>query len=77
MVDFLRQNPFVTKEEYMWKWTVPQIKLATYDYTRVQTLTDEEAEKQNATVINSAEELMNDLGVNIDISSNASIVKNK
>lgn len=77
MVDFLRQNPFVTKEEYMWKWTVPQIKLATYDYTRVQTLTDEEAEKQNAAVINSAEELMNDLGVNIDISSNASIVKNK
>jgi hypothetical protein len=77
MVDFLRQNPFVTKEEYMWKWTVPQIKLATYDYTRVQTLTDEEAEKQNATVINSAEELMNDLGVNIDISTNASIVKNK
>lgn len=77
MVDFLRQNPFITKEEYMWKWTVPQIKLATYDYTRVQTLTDEEAEKQNATVINSAEELMNDLGVNIDISSNASIVKNK
>ena len=76
-MDFLRQNPFVTKEEYMWKWTVPQIKLATYDYTRVQTLTDEEVEKQNATVINSAEELMNDLGVNIDISSNASIVKNK
>ena len=36
MVDFLRLNPYVTREEYMWKWTVPQIKLASYDFSHIE-----------------------------------------
>ena len=36
MIDFLRANPFVSKEEYMWKWTIPQITLSSIDFTRVE-----------------------------------------
>lgn len=36
MIDFLRANPFVSKEEYMWKWTIPQITLSSLDFTRVE-----------------------------------------
>ncbi|MGM9970074.1 MAG: hypothetical protein ACI35S_06740 [Anaeroplasma sp.] len=35
MVDFLKSNPYVTREEYMWEWTIPQIKLASLDFTHV------------------------------------------
>lgn len=35
MVDFLQKNPYVTKEQYLWGWSVPQIKLASYDFTHV------------------------------------------
>lgn len=66
MVDFLKQNPFVTREEYMWEWTIPQIRLASYDFTHVKYLSEEETKnKKNKTVtktINSAEDLINDLG---------------
>lgn len=66
MVDFLKQNPFVTREEYMWEWTIPQIRLASYDFTHVKYLSEEENKnKKNKTVtktINSAEDLINDLG---------------
>ncbi len=36
MIDFLKANPFVSKEEYLWEWTVPQIKLATIDTTHIE-----------------------------------------
>ena len=36
MIDFLRANTFVSKEEYMWKWTIPQITLSSIDFTRVE-----------------------------------------
>ena len=36
MIDFLRLNPYITKDEYMWEWTVPQIKLASYDFSHVE-----------------------------------------
>lgn len=48
MVDFLKANPYVTREEYMWEWSVPQIKLASFDFTHVKYLSDEEAEMKNA-----------------------------
>lgn len=60
MIDFLRSNPYVTREEYLWQWTIPQIRLAGVDYTRVVHLSEEEAKanynKTNA--INSAEDLL-------------------
>ncbi len=35
-MDFLKANPHVTREDYLWKWTIPQIKLATYDSTHIE-----------------------------------------
>lgn len=69
MVDFLKANPYVTREEYMWEWTIPQIRLASYDFTHVEYLSDNESKKKkknaNTKTINTAEELFNDLGVPI------------
>ena len=64
MVDFLRQNPYVTKEEYMWKWTVPQIKLASHVFTHVVYLTDKDIEAKNTKLIDGTN-LRNDLNVPI------------
>ena len=36
MIDFLRANPFVSREQYMWEWTIPQITLSSMDFTRVE-----------------------------------------
>ena len=47
MVAFLRENPYVTKEEYLWEWTVPQIRLASYDFTHVIYLDDEQVKMRN------------------------------
>lgn len=69
MIDFLKANPYVTRDEYMWEWTIPQIRLSSYDFTHVKYLSEKEVEKKgkskkskNAKTINSAEDLMNDLG---------------
>ena len=35
MMDFLKAHPNVTRDEYMWEWTVPQIMLASYDFTHI------------------------------------------
>jgi hypothetical protein len=64
MMDFLKNFPFVTREEYMWKWTVPQIKLASYDFTHVNYLTEKQAKMRKAKVIDGGN-LMNDLGMPI------------
>jgi hypothetical protein len=48
MMDFLKENPSVTKEAYMWEWTVPQIKLASSDKTHVKYLSEKEAEAKKA-----------------------------
>ena len=65
MTDFLRQNPFVSKEAYLWEWTIPQMKLSSFDYTHVLYMSEEEAKKRKAKHINTAEDLMNDLGIPI------------
>lgn len=48
MVDFLKANPYVTRDEYMWEWSVPQIKLASFDFTHVKYLSDDEVALKNA-----------------------------
>lgn len=63
MTDFLRQNPFVSKEEYLWEWTVPQIKLSSFDYTHVIYFNEKDAKKRHAKRIESGEDLLNDLGI--------------
>lgn len=47
MIDFLRANPYVSKEEYMWKWTVPQIKLASYDFSHIEYLDNVDSNKKD------------------------------
>lgn len=72
MMDFLKANPSVTKEAYMWEWTVPQIKLASIDNTHVRYLTDSEVEARKIKKYdgNNLGELKNDLGVSIFGSDN-------
>lgn len=77
MIDFLRANTWCSQEEYKWQMTVPQVRLASMDFTHIEYLSDKEkkdnkkknkAKKaKNATVINGAEDFknLNDLGIPI------------
>lgn len=62
MIDFLKAHPFVSKEEYLWEWTIPQIRLANYDFTHILYLSEEQAKKINATIETSPDSLISDLG---------------
>lgn len=64
MMDFLKAFPFVTKEEYMWKWTVPQVKLASADNTHVLYLSEKQAEAYKAKRYDGGD-LRNDLGITV------------
>ena len=70
MVDFLKANPFVTMDDYKWGLSVPMIRLMISDNTRIHYMSDKEAKKENAVIINDADDLMNDLGMSIDIGKN-------
>ena len=67
MIDFLRANPYVSREEYLWQWTIPQVKLASLDYSHVECLTEEQAKadknRKNAVRIDNVMDLVNDLGI--------------
>jgi hypothetical protein len=63
MVDFLKANPFVTMDNYKWGLSSPMIKLMCADNTRIHYLSEKQSKMKNATVINNAEDLMNDLGI--------------
>lgn len=69
MVDFLKNNPYVSREQYMWEWTIPQIRLASYDYTHVNYLSEEEAKSakkaKNVKSYDNPQDLVNDLGIPI------------
>jgi hypothetical protein len=70
MVDFLKANPFVSMETYKWELSSPMIKIMSSDNTHIHYLSEKEQKMKNATVINSADDLLNDLGVNIDMTAN-------
>ena len=73
MIDFLRANTRCSQEEYKWKMTVPQIRLASMDFTHIEYISSDKDKNQkndklkNAKVINGAEDLrnLNDLGIPI------------
>lgn len=70
MIDFLRANAWCSQEEYKWQMTVPQVRLASMDFTHIEYLSDNEKQNgnlQNAKVINGVEDLknLNDLGIPI------------
>lgn len=67
MIDFLKAHPQVTKDQYLWEWTVPQIKLALYDNTHVEYLSEEQAKiekrRKYAIRVDNPMSLVNDLGL--------------
>ena len=73
MIDFLRANTWCSQEEYKWRMTVPQVRLASMDFTHIEYLSDEEKKNKqnknlkNATVLDSADgnTNLNDLGIPI------------
>ena len=69
MVDFLKANPYMSIEEYRWKYSIPMIKIMGMDNSHVNYLSEKEAERKKGRLINmsekSVEELNNDLGVKI------------
>lgn len=70
MIDFLKAHPSVSKDEYLWGWTVPQIHLAMCDNTHIEYLTEEQAkiEKMRRLAVKVKGEddaILNDLGVPI------------
>lgn len=73
MIDFLRANTWCSQEEYKWRMTVPQVRLASMDFTHIEYLSDEEKKNQqnknlkNATVLDSSDGSinLNDLGIPI------------
>lgn len=74
MIDFLRANTWCSQEEYKWQMTVPQVRLASMDFTHIEYLSDKEKndnkkknKAKNTTVINGAEDFknLNDLGIPI------------
>lgn len=46
MIDFLKAHPGVTKDAYLWEWTVPQIQLSICDNTHIEYLTEEQAKQE-------------------------------
>ena len=59
MIDFLRNNPYVTKEEYLWRWTVPQVMLASMDFSHEIYVKKKEKKER----IDSVEDLIKDFGM--------------
>lgn len=66
MVDFLKANPFVSMDDYLWKYSVPYLRLMAVDNTRVIYLSEEQAKKHNTTKYGgSHQQSFSDLGVPI------------
>jgi len=47
MIDFLKIYPNISKQEYLWEWTIPQIQLSSCDFTRIEYIDDEEDNKNS------------------------------
>lgn len=74
MIDFLRSNTWCSQEQYKWSMTVPQIRLASMDFTHLEYLDTEDNKKanknknlENATIIRTAEDIkaLSDVGIPI------------
>lgn len=64
MVDFLKNNPFVSIEDYMWKMNPCLIKLMAIDNTRVHYLSEKERKHRNTKYVDGTN-ISSDLGVPI------------
>ena len=64
----MKANPFMTMDDYLWKYSIPMIKIMGMDNTHVNYLTEKEAEERKFKKIDmkkSVDELENDLGTKI------------
>jgi uncharacterized protein YqeY len=59
-----------TIDDYKWNLNPRFIRIMCIDNTRMHYMSERESKMENAIMINSADDLMNDLGMNIDISKN-------
>ena len=69
MVDFLKANLFMTMEDYLWKYSIPMIKIMGMDNSHVNYLSEKQSKNRGGKTIDtknmSIEELNNDLGTKI------------
>ena len=68
MVDFLRENPWCSPEQYKWEFSIAQIRLMSVDFTHIEYLDKDKVEQEAHTMhIESAQDLLNlnDLGIPI------------
>ena len=69
MADFLKANPFMTMEDYLWKYSIPMIKIMGMDNSHVNYLSEKQAEKGKYKTFDTKgktiQELNNDLGTRI------------
>lgn len=45
MVDFLKANPFMTMDDYLWKYSIPMIKIMGMDNSHVNYLSEKQAKR--------------------------------
>ena len=64
MVDFLKANPFISMDDYIWKINPCMIHIMSADNTHVRYLSEKEA-KQRKAKASDGKDLMNDLGIPI------------
>ena len=65
MVDFLKSNPYVTMDDYLWRLNPCLIRLMSMDNTRVHYLSEKQAKKKGGKMYDGSDlgALKNDLGV--------------
>ena len=57
-------------DDYKWTLNPCMIRIMCADNTRIHYMSEKESKLENAVVINDANDLMNDLGMSIDIGKN-------
>lgn len=63
MVDFLKANPFVTMEAYIWDLNPVLISIMSADNTHVRYLSEKQQKNRKSKVVNG--DMLNDLGIPI------------
>ena len=70
LVDFLKANPFMTMDDYLWKYSIPMIKIMGMDNSHVNYLSEKQAQNRKIQTVDvngkSVQDLSNDLGITID-----------
>ena len=65
MVDVLKNNPFISNDDYLWRINPCLLKLMSFDNTRVHYLSEKEKKMKNSQIIDGSNLLKNDLGMRI------------